>query len=371
MGNTAKKETDFFFFETSKLDSRNYRSFYFYDPVEKIELRDPAAAGEFFRHLETLAKKYFVAGFFSYEFGYVLEEKFLCKKSQKFPLALFFAYDDVVVRDYRKKDYQPKFFDAAARYALTNLKLDISRKEYFEKIEKIKRHLIAGDIYQANFTTKYKFGFEGSPYAFYLDLRRKQKVPYNVFARFGNNWILSFSPELFFRKRGRKIVVKPMKGTCPRGRTNEEDSKNRRFLKYDEKNRAENLMIVDEIRNDLGRISEFSTVKTRKLFEVEKYETLFQMTSEISAVLKKDVSLFNLIKSIFPSGSVTGAPKIRSMEIIRELEKEERKIYTGSVGFFYPGGLAEFNVAIRTILIEGQVSHRACQEIFADRDNSL
>ncbi len=149
------------------------------------------------------------------------------------------------------------------------------------------------------------------------------------------------------------MVVKPMKGTWHRGRNISEDKKNYDIFSNDEKNRSENIMIVDLLRNDLGKISRGGSVKVEKLYEVEKYNTLFQMTSTVKSVLDSNTSIYDLIKSIFPSGSITGAPKIRSMEIIKELEKEERRIYTGSIGFFMPGGDSVFNVAIRTILLNG------------------
>lgn len=351
-------QNNFFWFETNKYDNLNYLSYYFFNPVKIIKLIHPDQLNLFFAELENLTKKYYVAGFLSYELGYLFEEIFDYKKSTQFPFALFCAYEKPIIFNHKTGKFVSGRFirpDASQNYNLQNLRLNISKKEYLQKIEKIKNYIYEGDIFQANFTVKYKFDFSGSALALYRDLKNKQRVAYNVFAKFGDYYILSLSPELFFYKNKNYIKVKPMKGTISRGRNIYEDRKRVEFLYNDEKNQSENVMIVDLLRNDLGKISEYGSVKVTKLFEIEKYDTLFQMTSTIVSKLKRYTTLYDLIKNIFPSGSVTGAPKIRSMEIIKELEKEERKIYTGSIGFFTPDGKARFNVAIRTILIHKNV----------------
>ncbi|MFH1958509.1 MAG: aminodeoxychorismate synthase component I [bacterium] len=344
----------FAWFETNRRDSENFRSYYFREPAEVIELTRKEDAGKFFRKLDKLGEKYFLAGFFSYELGYLFEDVFDFKKKSMFPYALFCAYEKAAVFDHRKKRFVSGSFlfpRGKNAYRVKNLRLNITEKKYVKNINVIKKHIYDGDIYQANYTIKCKFDFAGSPLGLYLDLKRKQRVPYGVFARFGDYYILSLSPELFFTRKGRALTVKPMKGTVSRGRIESEDRKNFCFLPADAKNRSENVMIVDLLRNDIGRISIPGSVRVRKLFEVEKYDTLFQMTSTIESVLKKNIRSSELIKSIFPSGSVTGAPKIESMKIIKKLEKEERGVYTGALGFFEPGGNAKFNVAIRTVLI--------------------
>jgi len=341
-------------FETGRRDTENFRSYYFQSPREIIKLTRRDDLENFFQKLEKLQKKYFLAGFFSYELGYLFEDVFDFKKKSRFPYALFCAYEKPAIFDHKKERFVSGSFSRPAgknAYRLKNLRLNVSRENYMENINVIKKHIYEGDIYQANYTVKYKFDFAGSPLGLYLDLKRKQKVPYGVFARFGDYHILSLSPELFFTRNGNSLEVKPMKGTAPRGRSASEDRKKISFLEGDGKNRSENVMIVDLLRNDIGRISRPGSVRVKKLFEVEKYDTLFQMTSTIVSVLKKNIRSSELIKSIFPSGSVTGAPKIESMKIIKELEKEERGVYTGALGFFEPGGNAKFNVAIRTILI--------------------
>jgi para-aminobenzoate synthetase/4-amino-4-deoxychorismate lyase len=254
-----------------------------------------------------------------------------------------------------RTDFQQEWFaesDALAAHSISNLRLAISPNDYESRILQIKKYIEDGDTYQVNFTTKYKFDFAGHPYSLYQDLKKKQEVAYNAFIKICDRYILSISPELFFRKEGNRIVARPMKGTMPRGRTLAEDQALAQCLASDEKNRSENVMIVDLLRNDLGRISKIGTVQVKELYAVEKYNTLFQMTSTITSELKYGLSYFDLFKSIFPSGSVTGAPKIRTMKIIRELEREPRGVYTGAIGMIAPDGRAVFNVPIRTIAIE-------------------
>ncbi len=348
------KNNNYFWFETNKFDKKNYRSYYFYNPVKILSLTDPKNLKQFFKELEKLSKQYYCAGFFSYEMGYLFEDIFNYNIKKPFPYAKFYAYEklDIINHNKDKNKFTHPLSDYdKSDYKLKNLKLNISEKEYIKNIHKLKNYIYKGDIYQANYTLKYKFHFTGTAEKLYHDLKTQQNAAYNVFAKMDDFYILSLSPELFFYKNKQHIMVKPMKGTMKRGHTIEEDNQHEKWLQNDEKNKSENIMIVDLLRNDLGKISEYGSVKVTKLLESEKYNTLFQMTSTIKSKLRKNTSLYELIKSIFPSGSVTGSPKIRSMEIIRELEKEKRKIYTGALGFFQPDGTAKFNVPIRTILI--------------------
>ncbi len=344
----------FFWFETSKIDKNNFHSFYFNNPKDVLILTNPQNTQKYFNNLEKLAQQYYVAGFFSYELGYLFEEKFNYKKEPDFPLALFCVYEKPAVYDHRKKTFIKGTFSLPENhldYKVENLRLNIEKNKYLNDLVKIQEYISSGDVYQVNYTMKYKFDFSGSPVGLYFDLKKKQDASYNVLAGFDDYHILSLSPELYFRKIGKEITVKPMKGTFRRGVNKAEDDKNVNFLSSDMKNKSENLMIVDLLRNDLGKISEYDSVKVLKMFEIEKYNTLFQMTSTIESRLKENISLYETIKGIFPSGSVTGAPKIRSMEIIDELEQESRKVYTGAIGFLGPGGEAKFNVAIRTVLL--------------------
>jgi para-aminobenzoate synthetase / 4-amino-4-deoxychorismate lyase len=217
-------------------------------------------------------------------------------------------------------------------------------------VERIKDYLVRGHTYQVNHTFPLRASFTGDPWAFFLDLAAAQQGQYAAFIDTGPLAICSASPELFFRLDGDRLTARPMKGTAPRGRTLAEDESRIAELRRSEKNRAENLMIVDMIRNDLGRVAEIGSVAVPRLFEVERYPTLLQMTSTVTA--RTQASVAEILAHIFPCASITGAPKVRTMEIIRELEPQPRGIYTGAIGFIAPGRRAQFNVAIRTVLID-------------------
>lgn len=345
---------NFVFLETNRFDKDNSHSYLFSNPIKIISCYKPEDVKLAFLELETrVSKGYYAAGFISYEAGFSFEENLrgLGKKSF-FPLMWFGVYKKPAIFTHREKMdlLQRKNF----HYAVENLRPNIARKEYIDNIEKIKDFIRRGDTYQVNYTFKYKFNFSGSAFDFYEDLKARQSVSYSALIKTKDYSLLSLSPELFFRKNKDRIEVRPMKGTIDRGRNLKADRLNAQILKNSLKNRSENVMIVDLLRNDLGRISRAGTVKTKKLFEVEQYETLLQMTSVVRSVLKKDIALYDLFRAIFPSGSVTGAPKISTMKIIDSLEDEPRHVYTGGVGFFAPKGEAVFNVAIRTVLIDNE-----------------
>jgi para-aminobenzoate synthetase/4-amino-4-deoxychorismate lyase len=232
-------------------------------------------------------------------------------------------------------------------------RLEIARDEYCAKVEAIQNYIASGDTYQVNYTTKALFEYSGTPAALYAALQTRQRVPYAAFINAGEQRILSFSPELFFRLQDGRITTRPMKGTAPRGRTLAEDEQIKNRLRDDPKNRSENVMIVDLLRNDIGKIAQIGSVHVDELFAVEKYETLFQMTSTVSGTLRRGTTLCGIFQAIFPSGSVTGAPKCRTMQIIQELEGAARGVYTGAIGYFSPNGDAVFSVPIRTIVLEG------------------
>ncbi len=376
MLNWLKKQKTFVFLETTKRDVPNRFSYIFVQPVDVIKCYRIEKIRDAFRQLESyLNSGYYAAGFFSYEMGYGFENLYQTKRNYKFPLMWLGIFKERIVLpsptphlnpppqrgEERKNSYSSHLMgeevgrgEGGGNYKIKNLRLNVTKKDYLGFIDKIKDFIRAGETYQVNYTMKYKFDFEGSPYKLYQTLRNNQSVSYSAFIKTKDFKVLSFSPELFFRKKGDEISVKPMKGTIERGRNTKEDRINKNKLKFDIKNNAENIMIVDLLRNDLGVVSRTGTVKVPAIFTVEKYETLFQMTSTVKSRLRKNLSLYQLFSAIFPSGSVTGAPKIRTMQIIKELEKEERKVYTGAVGFFTPEKRAVFNVAIRTLLLEGK-----------------
>ncbi|MEA3346681.1 MAG: aminodeoxychorismate synthase component I [Candidatus Auribacterota bacterium] len=350
------------FLDTNRYDMSNSKSYFLAEPVKEIICYKKKDVRRCFEEIERLSEEYFVAGYMSYELGFILENMSClktclktCLKKRNIPLFEFTAFKKCTVYNHTKPlegteqpdVFSPRLFEAA------NLKLNIEYKEYLKKIFKIKKYIEEGKTYQLNFTSEYVFDFTGCPYSFYLEQREKQKVSYGAMIKNCDSFILSFSPELFFRKKDRKIEARPMKGTAPRGKDVNEDFDIANNLQNDIKNRSENVMILDLFRNDFGKVCENGSVKVKKIFSVEKYETLFQMISSVEGTLLKNVSLYDVIKAIFPSGSVTGAPKIISMKLLKELEKRERGIYTGAIGFFGPQGTAEFNVPIRTIVLTG------------------
>jgi para-aminobenzoate synthetase/4-amino-4-deoxychorismate lyase len=362
-----KKYKNSVLLETKKLDKENFKSYLFIEPYKVISTKRTAHLKEKLNQLQRYTEKgYYAAGFLSYEAGYGFEDKLKDKTVYDFPLLWFGIYKRPYIYDHLKG----KFINVASDnkkviediysysdknkedFSVKNIRPNLKEKDYIKNINQIKKYISSGETYQVNFTFKHKFSFSGSAYALYSDLRKKQSVSYSAFINHEDYSILSFSPELFFRKEKKDITTKPMKGTWQRGATQEEDKHNYNILHESKKNRSENVMIVDLLRNDLGRISKKGTVKTENLFEVEKYETLFQMISTVKSKLKENLSFYDIFKNIFPSGSVTGAPKIKTMQIIKELEKEPRAVYTGSIGFITPDNKAVFNVAIRTIIID-------------------
>jgi para-aminobenzoate synthetase/4-amino-4-deoxychorismate lyase len=233
----------------------------------------------------------------------------------------------------------------------------LTEAEYARRIAAIHELIRAGDVYQLNFTAPFQIKVQGSIAAHYARLRARQPVDYGAFLHWQTGrHILSFSPELFFRIENegptRRIVTRPMKGTARRGRTTREDREIAEWLRNDPKNRSENVMIVDLLRNDLGRVARTGTVHADRLFDVERYSTLWQMTSTVSAELRPEVGFQDIFRALFPSGSVTGAPKVRAMQLLAQLEDAPRGVYTGAIGFFSPQQTV-FNVAIRTLELDG------------------
>jgi len=237
----------------------------------------------------------------------------------------------------------------------------VSRNAYCRAAHRILAYIAAGDTYQVNYTFPMLCPAPIDLPAWYAALCAAQAAPFSCFITLDGYSVLSLSPELFFARRGDEIITRPMKGTLPRGRWLEEDRELQRALAQCPKNRAENLMIVDMVRNDLGRVAAFGTVQVPALFAVEPYHTVLQMTSTITARLLPATPLWNILRALFPCASITGAPKVRTMHIIRELEPYPRGIYTGTIGLLQPGGDCVFNVAIRTIVCD----HRTGMARFA------
>jgi para-aminobenzoate synthetase/4-amino-4-deoxychorismate lyase len=224
----------------------------------------------------------------------------------------------------------------------------ITAADYAAAIARIKAYIVAGDTYQVNFTIRMHCRFDDDPYTLFYGLQASQQSDLAAFVDLGDVAICSASPELFFAIEGDQIVSRPMKGTTSRGTTAADDDRQADALRESPKNRAENVMIVDMIRNDLGRIADPGSVQVTRMFDIERYPTVSQMTSTVEAQTK--ASFAEVIHALFPCASITGAPKVRTMQIIGELEASARSIYTGCVGYWLPERRARFNVAIRTVL---------------------
>lgn len=285
------------------------------------------------------------AGILRYEAGYALEPRLhsLLKKKSG-PLAWFGLY--------RKSSHchDSALLPASNARLLDKYKIRISWRKYRNRVAKIRQLIRAGQVYQVNFTTRVGLKTRRGAWEMFCALFRRHPVPYAAFVNTGDEQIVSLSPELFFEIEDGRITVRPMKGTADRGRYLEEDLAAAEGLRTSEKNRAENVMIVDLLRNDLGRICRTGSVKTRKIFDVERYPSVWQMTSTVVGKLRAGVTAESIVTALFPSGSVTGAPKIRAMQHIAALEDSPRGPYTGAIGFFAPGR-AQFNVAIRTLAL--------------------
>jgi len=329
---------NFVLLETHRKDKDNKENILFTDPVDVITAYQKDDLSKSFKIIDKYIRRgFYVAGFISYEAGYLLENAlrpYLPQTNE--PLLWFGAYKTPRVSD------KPFITKSDRDYYLTAPELSVNRNDYKMNIKAIKGFIRMGHVYQINYTVKNDFMFYGDVASFYKTLKDNQQVSYSALIGCQDKYIVSLRPELLFRISNNKIKVKPMKGTAPA-------MHHLRFLLHDGKNMSENVMIVDLLRNDLGRICAPGTVKVDKLYDVERYDTLLQMTSTIIGQLRPGLNTFDIIKNIFPSGSVTGAPKIQSMKIISAMEKVPRGVYTGAIGYFGPKGKSVFNVAIRTI----------------------
>lgn len=327
----------------------------FTDPRRLIVARSMSEVPSALEELDhSVAKGFHAAGFLSYEAGYAFETVLPKDRQTSVPLIWFGVFDPPRMIRKRRRENHKKLRNSVVGLPPPDQTPLLSEGEYTSAVKEILRFIATGDTYQVNFTFPLRMRLPGPASRWYDALRRVQRVRYSAFVNTGDHRILSLSPELLFLRVGSKLVLKPMKGTAPRGRTANEDEGQIRWLKESQKNRSENLMIVDLLRNDAGRIAMPGGVNVKKFFEIEKYETVFQATSTIEARLRKDVTIPELLRSVFPSGSVTGAPKIRTMQIIHDLERHPRGVYTGSIGYFAPNRKAELNVAIRTIVAEAK-----------------
>lgn len=291
---------------------------------------------------------YYAAGFVSYEAAPAFQPEMKTREIASLPLLWFGIYKNPDVRKESLSDSET--------YSVGDWKLAGSSAHYQNGIASIKNAIAEGHTYQVNYTERLHADFSGSDFAFYRQLARNQQAGYGAYLNIGDHSILSASPELFFKLQNGKLTTKPMKGTAPRGRTLDEDKMRIAELRASEKERAENLMIVDLLRNDMSRLAKKGSVKVDKLFEVETYPTVHQMTSTITAELTPDLTMMDWFKALFPCGSITGAPKISTMETIAALESTPREVYCGAIGYVTPAKDAVFSVPIRTVVVDKETS---------------
>ncbi|MCK7614146.1 aminodeoxychorismate synthase component I [Roseibium sediminicola] len=306
------------------------------------------------------AEGLYAAGYLAYELGFAFEEKLRRRFRETGEPLLWFGLYGAPER-LSPDAARALLSDAAGDgVAVTGpLDFDMDRSAYDAAFGEVRDHLAKGDIYQVNLTMRARFGHEGAPERLFLDLLRRQPVEFAAFMRLEDRTVLSLSPELFLERRGTRLTTRPMKGTAPRGRYPSEDGRLSRELASDPKQRSENIMIVDLMRNDLSRIAETGSVQVTSLCEVERYQSLHQMTSTVEATVPADQGFATVIENLFPCGSITGAPKLSAMQIAHDLETGPRGVYTGSIGYLAPGGDFRFNVAIRTLVLRRDGSGEA------------
>ncbi|PIW54051.1 MAG: aminodeoxychorismate synthase, component I [Sphingomonadales bacterium CG12_big_fil_rev_8_21_14_0_65_65_10] len=331
------------------------------DPIELVVARNREEVAPALARIEALrAQGRHLAGYIAYEAGYALEDRLaplLEPRTGAGPLVWFGAFDGY--ESFAPGTLPPGWPDDRAR--IGPFEPGVSQGRYLAAFARLQEAIRAGDIYQANLTFPLVARMHGDPRALYAAIRGRAAAGYGGVVFDGSDWLLSFSPELFFAQDGERVRVKPMKGTRPRGRDADEDAALRRELAGSVKDRAENLMIVDLLRNDLSRVSRPGSVRTDRLFAVESYPSVHQMVSEVRADLRPEAGIADMLRALFPCGSITGAPKLRAMELIAEVERDARGPYCGAIGRIDPpqsgvrgenaAGEAAFNVAIRTLRV--------------------
>lgn len=316
----------------------------FANPIEIVSARSIEEVLPALHRIEETvhAQQLYAAGFIAYEAAPAFDPALRVRPAPAAPLLWFGLYERAEPIDLPAPDRPAE--------PIGDWIASVTWDEYERAINAIKDHIASGRTYQVNYTFRLRAPFSGDPWPFFLHLAQRQRTGYAAYLDLDGWTICSASPELFLRLDGRTVFSKPMKGTAPRGRTLSEDRANMKWLHHSEKNRAENVMIVDMIRNDLGRIAEIGSVQVPRLFEIERYPTVLQMTSTVAA--HTGLSLTEIMTALFPCASITGAPKVSTMSIIADLETTPRGVYTGCIGYLTPDRTAQFNVAIRTVTID-------------------
>ena len=316
----------------------------FTQPIKELKTRNVAEVADLLAQVESYQEQgYYVVGYVSYEAAPAFEEKLAVHKAPL--LAEYLLY--FTVHDSVEASPIPLIYDEID--LPSNWQEVTSAEDYEKAIAQVHHHLRQGDTYQVNYTVQLKQDLSANPFAIYNRMVVEQEAGYNAYVEHDEMAVISMSPELFFEQNDRELTTRPMKGTTQRGVTDQEDLGQASWLEQDPKNRSENMMIVDLLRNDMNRISEVGSEHVERLCQVEQYSTVWQMTSTIKSQLRPDVDLVEIFRSLFPCGSITGAPKIATMEIIKDLELQPRGVYCGTIGLLLPNGQRIFNVAIRTI----------------------
>ncbi len=333
----------------------------FHAPRRIIQADDPAGVVPALRDIEEQVTRdgLHAAGFIAYEAASGLDAALTVKKPSGFPLLWFGLYgppEEIDPPSGLPEEIAPPHGPPDSALDSMSWTPSESEDEYFRALGKIRECIREGDTYQVNHTFRLAAPCAADPWAIFVRLLGAAPPPFSAFVMTERWAICSASPELFFDLDGQRISSRPMKGTAPRGLTRAEDDLRAQALRVSEKDRAENVMIVDMVRNDIGRIAEVGSVEVANLFTVERYPTVLQMTSTVTA--RTSTGFTEIVRALFPPASITGAPKPRTMEIIDETESTPRNVYTGSIGYLAPGRRAQFNVAIRTVLIDRE-RHRA------------
>lgn len=370
----GNKHTNFLFLDSSNFTSKNTNfSYYEYDFVAAIgcKIKCKIKQGSNFNQLKEFNNhKEWIFGFLSYDLKNEIEN--LESKNideLNFPVLHFFIPEYTIVSKQNNvsvyfdsmrsstKDIDKMIHSIENEILINNKKIDnlkieqrFSKQEYVETVKKLKKHIQLGDIYEINFCNEFYSRAEINPLSTYLNLKETSPTPFSCYLKLENKYLLSASPERFIKKKGSKIISQPIKGTIKRGSNSNEDQKLKDKLYNDPKERAENVMIVDLVRNDLSKTASKASVKVEELFGVYSFTQVHQLISTVVSEVDSNTNAVDIIKNAFPMGSMTGAPKVMAMKLIEKYEKTKRGLYSGAVGFITPEKDFDFNVVIRSIL---------------------
>jgi len=327
-------------------DAENRQWLTFRQPVDIVTVSQIEDLLPALRRVEqaTTQKNLYAAGFLAYEAAPAFDAALHTQGNTSGLPLLWFGLYDQPERSGRLPDQNQQ------THSFGDWQASVGKRDYLSAIDQIKEHIARGDTYQVNYTLRLRAPFDGSAWSLFRKLERAQQDHFAAYVDLDSHTICSASPELFFQLDGGHLSSRPMKGTASRGYNWVEDVANVAWLRQSEKNRAENVMIVDMIRNDMGRVATVGSVSVPSLFNVERYPTVLQMTSTVQSDTR--ASLVEIMRALFPCASITGAPKVRTMQIIADLETEPRGVYTGAIGFVTPDRQVQFNVAIRTVVVD-------------------